>query len=345
MDNILYYNQIVTLRRIYMITIKQVAKLAGVSPTTASYALNHRPEVKEETRRRVVEAARQLNYIPNKVAQNFRYGTSHIITVLTEENLESGNTFSAEFFGILAGAREKRYDVLVKLINTSSLSHMEINSILGNRLSDGYLLLGNNLDNIVRHFLGNDLKGVLLSAHSPLKIPQVNVDGKKWIERMTDLAFAKGRKSPAYITNMKKTREELLRAEGFCNSLRRHGLVPREDIDICEALYDPKSTEEAVSACIARQKDVIICWNDELALRVISLLRKKGKRVPEEIAVSGFDDNAYYQNMICPLTTVRQPFFEKGRQATELLIDLIENRTAPPDQILLDCCIVQRESL
>lgn len=326
-----------------MVTIKQVAQLAGVSPTTASYALNNRPEVREETRKRVIEAARQLKYIPNKVAQNFRYGKSHIITVLTEENLEYGNTFSAEFFGILAGARERHYDVLVKLIDNVSMNHAEISSILGNRLSDGYLLLGNNLDSVARHILDNGLKGILLSSHSSLKIPQVNVDGRKWIQRITDLAFTKGRRFPAYITNLQKTKEEMLRAEGFCNSLRRHGLAQTEDI--YNVGYSPESMEAAVSACIAKKKDVIVCWNDDLAIRIISLLREKGVHVPEDIAVTGFDDNVYYKNLVCSLTTVRQPFFEKGKKATELLVDLIEGRLTAPGEVFLECSIIERESL
>ena len=75
-----------------MATIKQVAALAGVSPTTASYALNNRPEVKQETKDRVLWAAHQLNYIPNKLAQSFRNKRSMIINVITNENIEGHNT-------------------------------------------------------------------------------------------------------------------------------------------------------------------------------------------------------------------------------------------------------------
>ena len=72
-----------------MVTITEVAKKAGVSPTTASYALNGRSEVKEKTRERVLKAAKELNYIPNKLAQSFRNGKTNTITVITNEAIES----------------------------------------------------------------------------------------------------------------------------------------------------------------------------------------------------------------------------------------------------------------
>ena len=326
-----------------MVTIKQVAELANVSPTTASYALNNRPEVKEETKQKVIEAARQLNYVPNKVAQNFRNKKTNTITVITGENIESGNTFSAEFFGILAGAREHHYDVLVKLVGEENLNQLGISYLLGNKLSDGYLLLGNKLDPIAKYIVDNSLNGVLLSSHSDLAISQINVDGRKWIRKMVDYAFKKGRVKPAYITYMENTKEEILRAAGFRDALVSHGIEPKGAVYSCG--YHSENLEGAVNACIQNHNDILICWNDILALQAIGILRKLNKNIPNDIAVTGFDDNILYGNLINELTTIHQPFLEKGRSAIELLIREIEKKIQPPQNIDLDCFIVNRGSL
>ncbi len=326
-----------------MVTLKQVAELAEVSPTTASYALNHRPEVKEETRRKVIEAARKLNYVPNKVAQNFRNKKTNTITVVTGENIESGNTFSAEFFGILAGAREHHYDVLVKLVGKEYLNQSEISYLLGNKLSDGYLLLGNKLDLIAEYIVENSLNGVLLSSHSDLAISQVNVDGRKWIRKMVDYAFEKGRVKPAYLTYMDRTKEEILRAAGFCDALVCRGMEPKGAIYSCG--YHSEDLESAVDSCIRDHNDILICWNDILALQVIGILRKRKKEIPKDIAVTGFDDNILYGSLIGELTTIHQPFLEKGKSAIELLIREIEGKNQAPRKINLDCFIVSRNSL
>ena len=140
-----------------MVTIKEVAKLAGVSPTTASYALNNRPEVKEATRDKVQWAAKQLNYVPNKLAQSIRNGKSNTIMVVTSESIDCGNTFSAEFLGILSGAKQLNYDVLVKLVNSQSIRDNEIDDLTG-RFCDGHLLLGNHLDRIAQVLTQRDKK-------------------------------------------------------------------------------------------------------------------------------------------------------------------------------------------
>ena len=326
-----------------MITIKQVAELAGVSPSTASYALNNRPEVKEETVQRVLEAARKLNYVPNKVAQSFRNGKTNTICVITSESIEHANTFSNEFFGILAGAREKHYDVLVKLLEASTDTKQETLNIMGNRTSDGYILLVNSLDHVAEYVVSNGIKAVLLSSHTQFPISQVNVDGRKWISEMTELVLKSGRKNLAYFTFELLTVEETLRLQGFQSALQKHQIVNDKFVFCCG--YSAEKLENSIENCIQNNIDAIICWNDLLAIQTINALSKMNISVPKDISVTGFDDIVNGIDPLHGLTTVKQPFFEKGREAVRLLISHLNGQQVEPVNQFLDCTIIQRQSI
>ncbi len=324
-----------------MVTITEVAKKAGVSPTTASYALNGRAGVKEETRLHIQEIAKQLHYVPNKLAQSFRNGRSNTITVITNEAIESENTFTGEFFGVLAEARKYHYDILVKLVDNNEMSEHKIQSLFRDRTSDGFLLLGNLPDKYLQCFIESQASGVLLSAHSKSSIVQLNCNGKKGIADITRMALKIGKKKPAYLAYTNITIEEELRRQGFIDAMKEADKA-YNDIYICgKSVTD---ITHCVDTCVEKGVDCFICWNDILAYTVIDILKYKKIKVPEQVAVTGFDDilPTARENI---LTTVRQPFFEKGRQALSLLLDHINQ--GPPDKMeyYIDCEIVTRKSL
>ena len=326
-----------------MITIKHVARRAGVSPTTASYALNNRENVKDETRRKVIQAAQELNYIPNKLAQNFRYGRTNTITVVTGESIELGNTFSSEFFGILACAKERQYDVMVQLI-TDGNDTKQIQHIFGSRVSDGYILLGNKLDFAVKHVTQNKLPSVLLSDHSECPIAQVNVNGKKGISALTELAFKLKKRNPAYLMLTEGTTEQQLRMDGFLDVIHAHGLDSERRIYKLND-HSPDGLNAVAQSCLENNIDVMICWNDVLANCIMTCLLQKGVQIPQKIAITGFDDISEYNSSLVPLTTVKQPFFDKGKKALDLLIQQIESETLSDEKIFLECILHQRVSL
>lgn len=325
-----------------MVTIKQVAARAGVSPTTASYALNNRPEVREETRKRVFKAAKELNYVPNRLAQSFRNGKTNTITVVTNEAIESANTFTGEFFGVLAEARHNHYDVLVKLLDNNEASFVQTQSLFRNRTSDGFIFLGNLPDTYLRAFTECDAYGVLLSAHTEIPMVQVNCDGRKGIYDITEKAIRYGRKKPVYLAYGDVTIEEHLRKLGFIQAMQKSGLDSADAEFVCGT--DLNDIKECVEKCIKRGVDCFICWNDILAYTVMDLLKQRKILIPQQIAVTGFDD-------IPPtarehiLTTVHQPFFEKGKLAFQLLLDQINNKECEKMDRYIECKIVERKSL
>ena len=326
-----------------MVTITEVARRAGVSPTAASYALNGRDGVKNETREKVLRAAKELDYIPNKIAQSFRNGKTNTITVITNELIEKDNTFTGEFFGILAEARRQHYDVLIKLIDNGEVSKYKIKSIFSNRVSDGFLLLGNFPEIYLRSFAESKSCGILISSHTNEEILQVNCDGKKGIYNITKLAINKGHNKLEYLTYQYLTEEEKLRFAGFSDAVKEMG-VEYTKISICG--YDRSSIYNIVDTGIKKGVTCFICWNDMLAYTVINILEEMNIKIPDQISVTGFDD-------IMPttgeaiLTTVHQPLFEKGRKATELLLAQINREIdlGKKNDFFVESYIVERKSL
>lgn len=325
-----------------MITIKQVAKLAGVSPTTASYAMNNRPEVHPDTVKKVLEAAEELNYVPNTLAKNFRNKKANSVGVITCENLTDNSVFAIELMGIVMEARQSNYDILIKSLQGDPNNYKrDILSLVKSRRVDGIILLGNQFEEFIKHVISNENKIVLLSSHSKFKINEVNVDGEKWIYKMTEYLINKGYNNLAYVSYGFTTIEEHLRRSGVEKAVKDYN----KELSILACGYNKSDIYSGVKNLIERNKpEAIVCWNDILAMQVINVIKELNLRVPQDIAVTGFDDvlnNIYFTP---PLTTVRQPFAEKGVKAFKTLIDLVDGKETKPEKVLLDCEIVIRES-
>ena len=331
-----------------MISIKHVAQKAGVSPTTASYALNNRPGVKPETVERVLRAARELNYIPNSLAQSFRYGKSNTIAVITHESLEDYSIFSLELMGIISEARELHYDVLVKALPPDADSHSgEMLQIINGKKTDGVILLGNGFEDLIGEFqptLESELtRIVLLSSHTKYGISMVNVNGEKWIYNMVSYLVHKGYSRIAYLTFALETTEEKNRERGFRKALAANDLSDLGKVTVCGS--DNKEICKVIEDWIRTDlPQAIVCWNDVLALQVINILKNLGKNVPGDVAVTGFDDIVQDLNYRPLLTTVKQPFTEKGKTAMRLLAEMIDKKVTGPVDLEVECSLAVRDS-
>lgn len=325
-----------------MVTIKQVAKLAGVSTTTASYAMNNRPEVHPETVKKVLKAAEELNYVPNSLARSFRNKKANSIGVITCENLTDNSVFAIELMGIIMEARQSNYDILIKSLQSDPYNYKRyILSLLHSRRVDGIILLGNEFEEFIKHIKSKENNMVLLSSHSKFDINEVNVDGEKWIYKMAEYVINKGYESLAYVSYGFLTIEEQLRRAGVEKAAKDHD----KDIKVISCGYNKTDIYTSVKNLIERDRPrAIMCWNDMLAMQVINVIKELDLRIPQDIAVTGFDDvlnNIYFTPS---LTTVRQPFAEKGKRAFKTLVDLIDGKEVKPEKVLLDCEIVIRDS-
>ncbi|MFJ8113562.1 LacI family DNA-binding transcriptional regulator [Streptomyces sp. NPDC096132] len=300
-------------------TLSDVARLAGVSVATASKALNGRSQVRAETRQRVIDAAERLSFRPNQLARGLLVGRSGTVGLLTSD-LEG--RFSIP---ILMGAEDAfgAGEVAVFLCDARGDAIRErhhVRALLGRRV-DGLIVVGSRTD--PRPSLGRELPVPVVYAYAPsqdpadLSIVPDNVDaGRIAVEHL----LACGRTRIAHITGDPGYAAAHDRAEGAAAALADAGLAP-----VGDARFGAWSEGwgRAATALLLDQHpevDAVLCGSDQIARGVMDVLRERGHRVPEDVAVMGFDN---WQVLTTasrpPLTSVDMNLEQVGRAAAHAL--------------------------
>lgn len=312
-------------------TIIDIAREAGVSISTVSRVMNKSMPVAEETARRVREAIERLQFSPNLSARNLAGKRTNTIGLLLPE--VSGAFFQPMLAGIGECLAENNYDLLI--FASPKLERHEFSRIIpiGEHNTDGVLIFTNSLDDAEierlyrRHF---PLVLMYRSAPAGLSIPSITFENKAGTEQLIDhLIEHHGYRKIAFLAGPKDNEDSHQREAGYLASLSRHGLP------VDPALLGVGEFEGVIAAQAARdmlasgtRPDAIFAGDDESAAGVMTALLEMGVRVPDEIAVVGFDDDYLAPYLPVPLTTVRAPIYETGYQAARQLISLIRTGTA-----------------
>ncbi|HMA33124.1 MAG TPA: LacI family DNA-binding transcriptional regulator [Chloroflexia bacterium] len=352
-----------------MATIFHVAEKAGVSITTVSRALNGYSDVNEDTRRRVVEIAGELNYYPSAAARSLRGKRTNTIVFAPQvhAHIES-EPFFKEFIGALALACFIHdLSLLVTVADSPKDTRELYRGLAGSRRADGIILADVEPD--------DERIQLLQEIHIPfvafgrttrygdLTYPFVDVDGAAGMQALVAHLYRQGHRRIAYFSGPFSTSYALHRYSGYQQGLRQHGLV--EDARcVVHELQDRAETQAAVARLFALPRDehptAIVASSDRLALDVHYALQAAGLsigRSPGQIAVTGFDDLPFAAYVHPGLTTVRQPLDATCATLLDLLVILIKHKSEPipqhaepgltwlgPQQILLVPELVIRDS-
>lgn len=334
------------------ITIKDVAKHAGVSIAAVSYALNGKEhKVSQETLRKVHEAVKRLNYIPNYSARSLVQNKSKLIGVIipqTEEHrqLILENPFYSEVIGgIELKARERGYHIILSGVD-KGMSYLDVSV---QRNLDGAIIMG-----IYREYFYEELKKVRIpiilidSYINDDYFYRIGIDDEYGGYLATKYLIEKGHKNIALVTG----------------SIRKDGVVEKRFLGYKKALkeanifYNPEYVfEDSVSyehgleagQYIAQKSKgitAIFATADLIAVGVIRGLKEAGLHVPNDISVIGFDNILISKLFIPSITTVGQNITQKGVMAAELLIQAIENKTkVDSKEILLPLEVIERQTV
>jgi LacI family transcriptional regulator len=328
------------------VTIDDVSRLAQVSTATVSRVINRSAVVAEETVSRVMAAIEEINYVPNSSARVLAGGkTSTIGLVVPEIGARSLLTLLT---GIETGAQENGYHLLIYSTGQRTITSQELLKALGPHNSDGLLVYVNSLDEkgLQRlHSIGFPI--VLLHQVPPkeLTVPYVTFQNKPAVKELVDhLIEVHGCQRIAFLRGPEGHDDSHSREQGYLDSLKAHG-IPSEPELIGYGGFNPRDAEKTVTSWIAAglHFDAIFSGDDMAALGAIHALQKAGVRVPEDVAVVGFDDIDFGYNISPPLTTICADFQEAGFQATVALIKLIRKVKAK-SRILLPTKLVIRQS-
>lgn len=319
-----------------------IAYRAGVSQSTVSRALRDSPLVNKETREKVQAIARELNYKVDKNAANLRSQTTHTIALLLFEDPTPDESMINPFFLSMLGsvtraAAEKGYDLLVSFQQLDQDWHNEYE--VAHR-ADGLILLGygdytsyaNKLQQLAdanAHFViwGPIVEGQ--PGHS------IGCDNQQGGYEATHYLIQQGRKKIVFLGDDSASAPEFrLRYQGYCEALKDAG------IDLSAQLFaysdnQERSGSKAIEELLKKGEhfDAVFAASDLIAIGVIHSLQQAGLKVPEDIAVVGFDDIPVASYMNPPLTTVRQDTHLAGKILVEKLINSIEGEVVDSELI------------
>lgn len=336
-----------TIRKVQRATINDVARLAGVSISTVSRVLNETAPVADDTVVRVRHAVEMLNFTPHSAARTLAVRKTDTVGLLLPEI--GSSFFVPTLRGIEAAVREAGLDLLIFAGQTPSTRRRGWHQPLGEHNTDGLLVFANQMDN--RELAGLYQRGfpvVLLHRSAPhdLAIPSVRMDNHTGMRRiMQHMIEVHGRKRIVFLRGPEGNEDSFWREAAYRESLEAYG-VPYDPALVVDGYFTEQGGEVAVKRLIERgvEFDTVFAGDDEAAAGVILALRRFGKRIPEDVAVVGFDDVPMARHLNPPLTTVRVPIETASYLAARQLMRLVRNDEAdvvsvlPVELILRQSC-------
>jgi len=326
-----------------------VAKLAGVSRTTVSFVLNDVPGVKitDETRQRVLQAAQELNYYPTAAARSLASGKTKRIGLVLGEGKKrlSADAFLPAFLqGITASVHRRGY-LLVLQMAEDVPSHEAYVRLIREQQVDGLILSGPRSDDPLLAELAEDEFPLILHGRlGRCAIPCVDVDNEAGAYRAVTHLIGLGHRRIGFVSNAPLSYSGAqARFRGYKHALAEH-MLPLEDELVRTAAFMPEAGKAAMQYLLAlpERPTAVFAASDVVAIGVMSAIQAAGFKIPQDIAVVGFDDIFLAAHTQPPLTTVRVPAYGLGWTAAELLISLIEGEEA--SSVILETELVIRDS-
>jgi LacI family transcriptional regulator len=310
------------------VTLEGVARSAGVSPATASRALNGTSRVREELRARVVAAADRLGYIPNAHAQALASASSRVVGVICHD--VSDPYFAAIASGVMGAASDR--GLLMMLASTFRDPAREIAyvSTLRAQRARAILLIGSGFEDrawerAMKDELEPYLRGggrvAVVSRHRTLRVDTVSPENHAGGAALARAMLSLGHRDFAVLTGPRALTTVSERLGGFRQGLAEAGveLAPEQ---VVEGSFSRDGGYRACAELLARglRASCVFALTDVMAIGALAALRDRGLRVPEDVSLAGFDDIPIVRDLTPPLTTVALPLARMGRTAVALAL-------------------------
>lgn len=331
------------------VTIKEVAEHAGVSQMTVSRALNQKSLVRAETRQRVEEAIRDLNYRPNLMARGLAGGRSYYIGLIY--NNPSRSYLGEILLGALQRCRVGGHHLVIEDFSPEAfaLNPEEITQNLRVSGLDGVIVIPPPSENadIIKMLEAIGMAYVLIAPRSiKASDATVTIDDTAAAYAMTQHLIDKGHRRIAFIKGHPAHVSSAHRLEGYKAALARNKIRFAKSY-VAEGAFTYESGMDAGAALLSldRPPTAVFAANDDMAAGVIGAALQKGLKVPEDLSVAGFDDTAIASAVWPTLTTIRQPIAEMAYCAVDLLEAALRKKPKRNSSIVLDYSLVERRSV
>lgn len=328
-------------------TLEEIAKQAGVSRSTVSRVMNNHPNVDHETRDLVLAVAERLNYQPNLAARSLAAGRTHILGLVIPMGVSA--LFTDPYFplliqGISSACNAHNHSVMLWLAEPE-YERNTIRQVLQGGLIDGVILASALMDDPMLEALMKRGLPFVLVGRPPVDdgVNYVDVDNKNSAREMVAYLLRLGYERIATISGPKNMIAGADRLQGYLNALRERRVTPDPNL-IMESDFTEAGGYLAMQQLLPFAPDAVFTASDAMAVGALRALRDAGKRVPEDIAVAGYDDMPFAARTDPPLTTVRQPIHRLGVVTAETLIDLISYPATAPRRVVLSTELIIRAS-
>lgn len=334
------------------VTASQVARQAGVSPTTVSFVLNdvQAGNISEATRQRVLDAARELNYVPDIAARSLARGrSSNIALVLGKPHQQ---VFIDEYIpkiltGIRAATQAHGYRIMVEMVDDGADPETYTRLVRGQEVAGMIVSLNSPTPADLEHLAACTAQGYpLVALDNYPQVFAVKVDKLMGVRLAAQHLIDLGHQRIACITYAPagNTHSDA-RVATFADELHHAGLEFDASL-VRYGAYDPETGYAAMQSLLERDPlpTALFAMNDVMAFGAMQAIYERGLRIPEDIAVVGFDDMRLAAYATPPLTTVHEPDVEHGRLAGEMLMQLINGEAPPASHRTLPTRLIVRQS-
>ena len=333
-----------------MVTQQDVAKKAGVSFITVSRVINNQGYVKEETRQKVLDTIKELHYYPNHIGRALHVKTVNTIGIIIPAPANV-TVHATDYYNLLMAGVEKsttthQQDLLLSTYQSEAPDVDYLRLYFQGKV-DGLILITPNLNHPQISDISSQNIPCVIIGNRPAanSVSYVDTDNFTGMYQLTEYLIRKGHHRIAFVKANLSIRNANDRLEGFRAAMKIYNLPVHEDW-ILDGDFTPESGQNAFKKLIASGDlpSAVICANDLMALGVLSKAKNAAIKVPEELALAGFDGIGITAFTDPPLTTVSQPLFNMGFTASEILFAKIQNPEQPPESKIFPVELVKRDS-
>jgi LacI family transcriptional regulator len=330
------------------LTLEDIAKLAGVSRSTASRVVNNHPNVRASVRKRVENVIQSTGYHPNVAARTLASQRSWMIGLVLPRSVSS--FFADPFFprltqGIAQACNQYNYTLGLFLVGTKEDEEKIFPRVSRKGFLDGVLVQSGQIgDQLIDRLVNSNIPLVIVGRpfHSN-DVSYVDVDNVTAAFNAVNYLIQLGYKRIGTIAGVPDSTVSIDRKEGYLKALLQRGREVDETLMV-DGDFTETGGYRAMQRLVPARPDALFVASDLMTIGAMRAAREAGLCIPEDIAFIGFDDIPMAVLPDPPLTTVRQPIYQFGFKTVETLLDLIENGIKPHRRIILDTELVIRES-
>ena len=327
------------------VTLKDVAKVAGVSYATVSRALSGSPEIGEATRKRVIRICEEMGYTPNAVARSMVMKRTNILGLIVTS---IDNPFMSEMTAHLEiYARQCGYNLMVCNSSYDRELEKEVFSLLVGRKVDGIIMIpvGNESYDALKTLTAQVPTVFIGENMQDLPENYVSVDNTTGMQRATEYLYELGHRSILYLGARENSMTHKLRMDGYLAACERLNITPhvlkntspRSSFEVGYALADAYFSGP-------HSETAVLCAADTLAIGVIKAAYEHSIRIPQDLSLMGFDNISFSALPPIDLTTVNQPKQALAVSAVDMLLNRIKKPDAPYTKTILSPSVVERSS-